>query len=89
MRVRYSKRFNKRLVKAPLEVRKAFLIRRKLFLKNRDHPKLREHKLSGKYKGCSSINVTGDWRAVFLEEKIDGEVVVNFVALGTHSQLYG
>jgi len=42
--------------------------------------------LTGKYKGFRSINITGDWRAVFRELK-SGEIVY-FDLLGTHSKLY-
>lgn len=50
-------------------------------------PMLRNHSLSGKYKGCRSINVSGDWRAIFREYK--GGAVIYFEMLGTHSELYG
>ena len=46
---------------------------------------LNNHSLTGKYTGCKSINITGDWRAIF--EEINDNIIY-FVELGTHSQLY-
>lgn len=48
-------------------------------------PRLRSHALRGDYKDYRSINVTGDWRAIY---RMVGETAL-FIALGTHSQLYG
>ncbi len=83
-RVDYSSKFIKVLKKAPTPIRVATANRVKLFLQDPYNPKLHNHLLTGKYRGCRSINITGDWRAIFLEE----EDRVIFVALGTHSQLY-
>ena len=47
--------------------------------------RLNNHILSGKWSGYRSINITGDWRAIFRET----ETGVYFIVLGTHSQLYG
>jgi addiction module RelE/StbE family toxin len=54
-----------------------------IFISNRFHPLLNNHPLNGKYTGYRSINITGDWRAIF---KDDGKAVV-FITLGKHSQL--
>lgn len=59
-----------------------------LFRKNPYHPQLRNHPLSGKYSGYRSININGDWRAVYLVIEDSIETVVSFETLGTHSQLY-
>jgi addiction module RelE/StbE family toxin len=82
----YSDTFHKQLKKAPLEIKIAFRKRLELFLLDQSDSQLRNHILAGKYKGLRSINITGDWRALFREEKENGDVV--FVLLGTHSQLY-
>ncbi|MBI2330404.1 type II toxin-antitoxin system mRNA interferase toxin, RelE/StbE family [Candidatus Daviesbacteria bacterium] len=58
--------------------------RLELFIINQFHPQLNNHSLTGKYKGNRSINITGDWRAIYSEEKDS----VIFELLGTHSQLY-
>ena len=56
------------------------------FVKDPQNPTLRNHGLSGKWKGHFSINVTGDTRAIYFVIE-DG--VVRFVAIGSHSELYG
>lgn len=55
-------------------------------MKDRDDPKLNNHVLRGKLRGLRSINITGDWRAIFREYKKDKQIL--FDSLGTHSQLY-
>lgn len=87
-RIDYSNKFIKQLKKAPLEIKIAFRKRFELFLKDPFSPLLNNHQLSGKLKAYRSINVTGDWRAIYTEEKEESETVVSFEMLGTHSQLY-
>lgn len=83
-RVDYSKHFQKQLKKVPLEIRIAFKKRRQLFFEDQFHPQLNNHQLSGNYKGFRSINITGDWRAIYSEQ---GNTII-FELLGTQSQLY-
>jgi len=85
-RVDYSKKFLKDLKKAPNEIRIAFRTKLKVFSMDKFHPSLNNHALTAKFKGFRSINITGDWRAVFREFK-NGEIIY-FDLLGTHSQLY-
>ncbi|OGF26576.1 hypothetical protein A2477_01625 [Candidatus Falkowbacteria bacterium RIFOXYC2_FULL_47_12] len=86
MRIEYSKRFTKEYRKCPPLVRAAFKRRLQLFIQNKNETLLHNHQLSGNFKNRRSINVTGDWRALY--EKFDNGNAVYFVALGTHSQLY-
>lgn len=89
VRIDYSKGFDKQLKKAPLEIIIAFRKKLTLFLENPFHPQLNNHSLTGKLKGYRSINVTGDWRAIYSEQGGSGsDSVVIFEMLGTHSQLY-
>lgn len=89
MYIRLGKKLTKQLSKIPTNIRKAFDNRLALFLSEPLHPQLHNHQLTGNYKGFRSINITGDWRAVFIEQ-IDekGNLIVIFEVLGTHSQLY-
>lgn len=87
MRASFSKRFGKEYDKAPGKVKTAFDRRLELFVEDKFHPLLNNHHLKGEYLGCRSINVSGDWRAVYQEA--DGGETAYFVALRTHSQLYG
>ncbi len=47
---------------------------------------LRNHALSGDRAGQWSINVTGDWRAVYVFGEKEGVVI--FIDIDTHSNLY-
>lgn len=88
MRIDYSHRFLKQLAKVQPEIEKSFRNKLQLFAFNKFHPLLRNHSLVGKYKGFRSIDVTGDWRALFQDFEIGDENVVKFHAIGTHSELY-
>jgi len=85
-RIGYSKRFIKDLKKSPVEVRLSFRKRLELFLVDKYNPVLNNHQLTGKYVGYRSINITGDWRAIYREFQ-EGTVVF-FDTLGTYSKLY-
>jgi addiction module RelE/StbE family toxin len=88
-RIEYSKKFDKQLKKAPLEIKIAFRNRLSLFLKNKFNSALKNHTLTGNFKGYRSINITGDWRAIYSENfGKTGEGKIIFELLGTHSQLY-
>lgn len=84
MEIKYSLKFKRQFNKANPKIKKAFVQRRVLFKNNQHSPLLRNHALTGSFKGYRSINVTGDWRAIYSEK---GSTVV-FELLGTHSQLY-
>ena len=88
LRIDYSRKFIKQLKKAPLPIKKSFKSRFNLFLKDPHNPLLRNHLLTGGYSNCRSINITGDWRAIYSEESENNKKVAIFLALGTHSQLY-
>ena len=85
MRVDFGKKFHKQYKNAPLNVQKTLKEQLLLFEQDRFSPILNNYGLKGKYQGCRSINVGGDWRAIF-EESLNGDVL--FLLLGTHSQLY-
>jgi addiction module RelE/StbE family toxin len=87
-RIDFSKRFDKQLKHAPLEIQKSFRNKFALFLQNQFHPQLNNHALTGKLKDRRSINITGDWRAIYSSSDGNGNHVILFEILGTHSQLY-
>lgn len=86
MQVSYSRIFKKMFQKLHCAQQDAFEERLCLFTENAHHPLLRNHSLSGEWAQCKSINITGDIRAVY-EELSDDHV--EFIAIGTHSMLYG
>ena len=56
-----------------------------LFMKHSFDSMLNNHALKGKYQGCRSINITGDFRAVY---KLIDQNTAYFLELDTHSNLY-
>jgi addiction module RelE/StbE family toxin len=84
MEVRFVRQFKKLYRKALAEIQVAFDSRLEMFLTNPNHPLLKSHPLRGKLAGCFTINITGDWRAIY---ELDNSTVI-FLSLGTHSQLY-
>lgn len=85
MQIKFSKIFLKQLAKAPGPVVTIFDERTRIFISDRYNPILNNHRLKGKYQGCRSINIGGDWRAIF-EELPNGDIYFEFI--GTHGQLY-
>ena len=86
MQLRRSRTFAKQYQKLPPKQRQQFDARLRLWLVDPAHPTLRVHPLKGSFQGYWSMNVSGDLRAIYYYE---GERVVIFALIGTHSQLYG
>lgn len=89
MKVNFSRKFSKLYSKVELKVKVVFQARLELFQQEPLNPLLNNHPLKGRLSGYRSINITGDWRALYSESVgKDSELVVTFEVLGTHSQLY-
>lgn len=86
MKVRFHKRFAKDYHHLDGKIQSAFDKRLQIFYTNPYQAKLCNHPLKGKWRGYRSINISGDFRAVY-KEASEEEVI--FVTIGTHSQLYG
>ncbi|MDO8564440.1 MAG: type II toxin-antitoxin system mRNA interferase toxin, RelE/StbE family [bacterium] len=56
-----------------------------LFETEPNHPLLHNHALQGDRRGQWSINITGDWRAIY---EFQDENTVIFIDIDTHSNLY-
>lgn len=50
---------------------------------------MRPHKLIGNYAGHMELHIEGDLLLIWLEENGVGELVINLVRLGSHSELFG
>jgi len=85
MTVQFHRLFKKKFAAFPVSVRRRFYDRLALFLANPHHPTLRNHSLQGRYQGYRSINITGDFRAIY---KMISDGVCLFVIIDTHSNLY-
>lgn len=85
MIIKFHKNFKKAYQKLPTNLQGTVDQKIALFYQNSFHPLLNNHKLKGKYKDRRSINITGDWRALYKEI---GRDYFKFLLLDTHSNLY-
>lgn len=86
MIIRYTSRFKKQYQKLPSKIQKQFDDRLNLYIKDPANIQLKIHPLKGEYAGYWSMNVSGDFRALYRRE---GDEVIIFGLIGTHSKLYG
>lgn len=85
MIVHFHKKFYKSFESLDPKIRHILVERLRIFKVNPHDTKLNNHALKGKWLGYRSINISGDFRALYREISND-EVI--FSAIGTHSQLY-
>ena len=81
-----SKQFEKDFAKLPKGVKQKTIAVLQKFAHDPKDASMRNHRLSGKWKNYFSINITGDTRAIYVFVESD---TVRFVAVGSHSELYG
>jgi addiction module RelE/StbE family toxin len=77
--------FKKKFKKLSSKIKDQFDERLILFQKNKFDPILNNHSVEKRFPDCRSVNITGDYRVIFKEEKEDMYIFVN---IGTHSELY-
>ena len=85
MNVIFHKRFEKTAQKLPPKVKQKMAEHISLFANDPLNRQLRNHALNTPYKGSYSIDITGDYRAIY--ELVDDDTAL-FTHIGTHSQLY-
>ncbi len=85
MKIDYHKKFVKVFKKLPHKIKSRFYDRLRLFEKNQFDPILGNHSVDPIYPGWRSIDITGDYRALFDPK---GDDMVIFMKIGTHSELY-
>lgn len=86
MRYILSKGFEKDFLKLPKRTKEKTVEALLLFASEPTHSTLRVHSLKGRWVGHYSIDVTGDTRALYY---VIEKGLVRFVAVGSHSELYG
>ena len=86
MTVRYHSRFLKVFRKLPTPIQDKFFARLSLFEREPFHPLLNNHSVEAAYPNWRSINITGNYRALF---EVVSEDTIVFMKIGTHSELYG
>jgi addiction module RelE/StbE family toxin len=84
MNISRDRVFKKQYRKLSKKIQKQTIERLMLFAKDRAHPQLNNQTLHHPYKGCRSINISGDIRAIY-EEVPEG---ILFIRIGSHSELY-
>lgn len=84
MNVLFHRNFTKSFHKLLSKIQHRFEERLKLFIENPTHPILNQHSVEGVYPGAYSINITGDYRAIFYY----GDGRIEFFDIGTHARLY-
>ena len=77
--------FAKDFKKLEKGVRIKFVERKHIFEYDPFSPLLNNNPLHREFEGCRSINITGNYRAIFYIK----EGVYVFIRIGTHAQLYG
>ena len=82
----YHKTFKKDLARLPASIHRQLAERLLLFERDAFHPLLRNHSLKGRYAGLRSINITGDYRAIYQPTRTN---IALFLYIDTHSNLYG
>ena len=85
MKIYFHKNFEKKIKKLDRKIKKQFCSRLILFEKNPFAPQLNNHALKGKFVGYRSINITGDFRAIFKQLDRDS---IEFSTIDTHGNLY-
>lgn len=80
----FHKNFKKKFKKLPPKIQEKFYERLDVFLQNKFDTVLNNHSVDKVFLHCRSINVSGDYRAIFRDQK---DVVI-FITIGTHSDLY-
>ena len=85
MHVSFSSRFEKQYKKLPKDLQQKVRNRVTLLTQESSNSLLGNHPLKDQYAGCRSINITGDYRAIF--ELYPN--LLHFIAVGTHGELYG
>ena len=89
MIIQYHPRFLDKLKSVNVRIRKSFKEKIKLFRKDPDNAYLNNHELKEEYAGFRSIDITNDYRAIYKEIVTKKDLVVYFILLGTHGELYG
>lgn len=84
--IQFTKDFTRQFKVLSRNQKDRFYERLQLFKNDPQSRVLRDHALKGTYKGYRSIDIQGDLRALYY---VQGDRVIIFAFIGSHSQLYG
>ncbi len=85
MYIVFTHTFEKKLKKISPQIKNHFYDRLTLFELDKFHSSLNNHSVEKAFPGCRSINITGDYRAIFKEVSENGVI---FLLIGTHAEIY-
>jgi len=84
MEVKFHNNFKKKFKKIPVKIQEQFYERLDLFFQDKFDKTLNNHSVDKAFPNCKSINITGDYRAIFTDQN---DLII-FITIGTHSELY-
>ena len=85
MKIIPGKKFEKKVAKLPIIIKKALAVKLTVFVGDPFAVILNNHQLHGEKKHYRSINITGDYRLIFEQYDVD---TVRLIDVDTHSNLY-
>jgi addiction module RelE/StbE family toxin len=88
MKIQLSSYFHRKIKKEDVRIQKSFKEALRLFILNPFDPQLDNHPLKDPWNGCRSIDITGDYRAIYEELNKGDDVIAYFITIGTHQELY-
>ncbi len=88
MKIQLSSYFHRKIKKENIRIQKSFKEALQLFMLNPFDPQLNNHPLKDSWRGCRSIDITADYRAIYEEINEDDNVIAHFITIGTHQELY-
>ena len=88
MQIVYTRRYYKSFKKLSKPLQLKTIKKVELFIQNPTSKVLRNHALQGVYAWMRSIDITGDVRLVFRKKDKQTYELLEFIDIGTHSQLY-
>ena len=88
MEVEFSPEFRKKYRRSSIRIRHRVDDCLRIFRSNPNDLELNNHALKREWEGFRSIDITSDWRAIFEYKLVGNDIVVYFIDLGTHKQLY-
>ena len=88
MTVYYDPAFLTRLKNINVRILNNFKKKIVLFARDPNNSELNNHKLKKEWIGHRSIDITSDYRVIYIEKQVGEETVAYFVDIGTHNELY-
>ncbi len=85
MQIEFHRLFRRKYKRVPPKIRSRFNERLFIFKENIFYPQLNNHFLTGNKEGQWSINVTGDWRAIYV---FRNENTAVFIDIDKHNNFY-